>query len=380
MASSNLLIVSLLVLTTYVVGGKALSKEEDLELEKQLNSLNKPPVKTIQEENGDLFDCIGINKQPAFDHPLLKDHKIQLRPSWYPKPLVDVTTSTKLQSTTMVKGTTFWCPKGTVPIRRTQKEDLIRAKSFLETFPAFPTTTIQPNTPGTPRSYQAAIFTNYTTKGYFGVGAYINIHNPKVGPQQWSSSQIYIASDFQTTYDFDALSAGWAANRTFCYNLLCNGFVQINHELPIGHPFSNISVYDGAQFDLPLYIGKDPKTGNWWLVNTYHNFNYGYWPKELFPSLMVPAPFLAWGGYTKTGDNETSPPMGSGYFEYSGNHTSYFRALIAANVNYEITLPYSKFEMVTDGTPCYIVGAVQFDFKEDIHYNFVYGGPGGKCG
>ncbi|KAH7658460.1 Neprosin domain-containing protein, partial [Dioscorea alata] len=53
--------------------------EEDLELERQLKLLNKPAIKTIV-ENGDIFDCVDIYKQPAFDHPSLKDHKLQHTP------------------------------------------------------------------------------------------------------------------------------------------------------------------------------------------------------------------------------------------------------------------------------------------------------------
>ncbi|KAH0977327.1 hypothetical protein GBA52_027046 [Prunus armeniaca] len=64
---------------------KALSAptEEALELERELQSLNKPPVKTIQLD-GDIIDCADINHQPALDHPLLKNHKIQLRPTAIP--------------------------------------------------------------------------------------------------------------------------------------------------------------------------------------------------------------------------------------------------------------------------------------------------------
>jgi hypothetical protein len=34
----------------------------------------------FQTEEGDVFDCIDIHKQPAFDHPLLKNHSIQVKP------------------------------------------------------------------------------------------------------------------------------------------------------------------------------------------------------------------------------------------------------------------------------------------------------------
>ena len=32
----------------------------------------------IQSPDGDIIDCVDIYKQPAFDHPLLKNHTIQV--------------------------------------------------------------------------------------------------------------------------------------------------------------------------------------------------------------------------------------------------------------------------------------------------------------
>lgn len=32
----------------------------------------------MQSEDGDIIDCVDIYKQPAFDHPALKNHKIQV--------------------------------------------------------------------------------------------------------------------------------------------------------------------------------------------------------------------------------------------------------------------------------------------------------------
>jgi len=32
----------------------------------------------IQGEDGDIIDCVDIYQQPAFDHPLLKNHTIQV--------------------------------------------------------------------------------------------------------------------------------------------------------------------------------------------------------------------------------------------------------------------------------------------------------------
>ncbi|KAL5993920.1 hypothetical protein ACLOJK_038277 [Asimina triloba] len=35
-------------------------------------------IKTIKGPNGDVIDCVDIYKQPAFDHPALKNHTIQV--------------------------------------------------------------------------------------------------------------------------------------------------------------------------------------------------------------------------------------------------------------------------------------------------------------
>jgi hypothetical protein len=32
----------------------------------------------LQSPDGDIIDCVPISNQPAFDHPYLKDHKIQV--------------------------------------------------------------------------------------------------------------------------------------------------------------------------------------------------------------------------------------------------------------------------------------------------------------
>ncbi|CAN6226781.1 unnamed protein product, partial [Urochloa humidicola] len=43
-----------------------------------LRRVNKAPVTSIQSPDGDIIDCVPISKQPAFDHPLLKNHTIQI--------------------------------------------------------------------------------------------------------------------------------------------------------------------------------------------------------------------------------------------------------------------------------------------------------------
>ncbi|CAL9757938.1 unnamed protein product, partial [Musa acuminata subsp. burmannicoides] len=58
---------------------------DDLDVEEQLKILNKPAVRSFQSGKGDIFDCVDMFKQPAFDHPLLRNHKIQMRPTAFPE-------------------------------------------------------------------------------------------------------------------------------------------------------------------------------------------------------------------------------------------------------------------------------------------------------
>ncbi|CAN7113055.1 unnamed protein product [Brassica rapa subsp. narinosa] len=41
----------------------------------------------IWSSDGDIIECVPISKQPAFDHPFLKYHKIQ--PNYHPEELFD---------------------------------------------------------------------------------------------------------------------------------------------------------------------------------------------------------------------------------------------------------------------------------------------------
>ncbi|PQQ03644.1 uncharacterized protein Pyn_25828 [Prunus yedoensis var. nudiflora] len=97
-----------------------LQQKRNLELERELQSLNKPPVKTF---DGDIIDCVDINHQPALDH------KIQLRPTSIPA--TQMKKSALLNKPLQAGFIQAGCPNGTVPIHRTTKEYLTRAKSTM---------------------------------------------------------------------------------------------------------------------------------------------------------------------------------------------------------------------------------------------------------
>ncbi|MBA0646687.1 hypothetical protein Goklo_014632 [Gossypium klotzschianum] len=102
---------------------QAVSEEEKLEMERQLKIINKSPVKSFKTDYGDIFDCIDIYKQHAFDHPLLKDHKVQMRPKHIPESMVRGKSPSFLPK--HIK-----CPPGSVLIKRTTQEDLIMDKKI----------------------------------------------------------------------------------------------------------------------------------------------------------------------------------------------------------------------------------------------------------
>ncbi|KAG6499799.1 hypothetical protein ZIOFF_039591 [Zingiber officinale] len=73
------------------------------------------------------FDSRDIYKQLAFDYPLLKNHTLQIKSTAFPKSM------NNNPSSEILKLLRCYCPRGTVPIRRTTKEDLIKAMQIQQT-------------------------------------------------------------------------------------------------------------------------------------------------------------------------------------------------------------------------------------------------------
>ncbi|GAB4830384.1 hypothetical protein Ancab_020021 [Ancistrocladus abbreviatus] len=89
-----------LVFNKYEVGGRKLSKNEELDIKKQLKLLNKPAIKTIK-------------MRPSCDHKRVSAKALL---------------SEREMSEFKLKD--GGCPKGTVPIRRVAKDDLIQIKLY----------------------------------------------------------------------------------------------------------------------------------------------------------------------------------------------------------------------------------------------------------
>ncbi|XP_048594705.1 uncharacterized protein LOC106365519 [Brassica napus] len=127
MVGYTVALVVITVIASPCAYGKQLSDQQEIKVQRFLKRLNKPALKSIKSEDGDIIDCVPITKQPAFDHPLLKN--IQMRPSFVPEG-GSTFTKKEAKAITQVWHKNGVCPNNTVPIRRTKKEDILRAKSI----------------------------------------------------------------------------------------------------------------------------------------------------------------------------------------------------------------------------------------------------------
>ncbi|OAY77558.1 hypothetical protein ACMD2_09852, partial [Ananas comosus] len=335
-------------------------------IHKHLKKINKPAVKSM-ERDGDIIDCIPIDKQPALDHPLLKDHKIQM-------PIFQTDGEDQPKNYTVMRRDLqeYWrqvehCPDGTVPIRRTTVEDVLRAKS-LSHFGKKK----KPNMPfvGNPNYKQskinnqgheyAVVYASDSNPQYYGARAIINLWDPyvQVSPE-FSLSQLWvIAGSFQGS-DLNTIEVGWQLemeyidhksdgyNKTGCYNLLCSGFgllPQYQHTI------------DGDQFEITLTVWKDPKTGDWWLGWGSNTVTVGYWPSKLYTHLSAYSTFVEYGGEivdARANGQHTQTQMGSGHFPAEGyRKASYFRNVELVNSANTLYSPPSLSPLVTDAN-CY---------------------------
>ncbi|XAR55053.1 hypothetical protein NMG60_11030430 [Bertholletia excelsa] len=277
-----------------VEGRLVLSKEEDLELDRQLKLLNKPAITTIQTDYGDMYDCVDFYKQPAFDHPALKNHSFhfQMEPtSLLSKRKGDIASSKVRRSAKIgLKG--GGCPWGTVPIRRTTKEDLIR-QMLISTDDNIAYAKVE--TKSEPNN-----------NGFMGAGADVSLHNPQVTGQQYSAAVLKVAKGS------DSIQAGWRAGQSHCFNTQCPGFVLVRSDIPLDYVFSNLSESPGSETQLNFM--RDSANGNWWFFVGFHYNPIGFWPQRIFTALSDVADIVGWGGETFSPSGIGKPPMGTGIY------------------------------------------------------------------
>ncbi|XP_024641025.1 uncharacterized protein [Medicago truncatula] len=294
----------------HMVDGRHSSLNEDFE--RQLNLINRSHVKSIQTKSGYIVDCVDIHKQPAFDHLLLKNHKLQRKPTFERK--INETSAATSPTKHAYGFEKVRCPKGTVPIRRIIKDDLIRGKSL------FNEHSLNENDGAI--SHYANVFLNSKGGPYYGVGGTTSVYNPEVVKGQSSAGHVFVQNGEGD--GTNKIVVGWHVSpllyndggtyiysvwtpdnfKTGCYNMLCPGFIQTDQSYYPGMDVGETSTYGGVMIELPISLHQDEK-GNWWLHVV--DKDIGYFPAALFSK-------VGWGGFTVTPTNALSPPMGSGHF------------------------------------------------------------------
>uniref|UniRef100_A0A0E0K659 Neprosin PEP catalytic domain-containing protein n=1 Tax=Oryza punctata TaxID=4537 RepID=A0A0E0K659_ORYPU len=276
MKENNILRLTVLSYLVLTIGGKGLKSVSVGE------SQNSDPILTsqqvnqiIQAEDGDIYDCVDVNQQPTFKHPLFKDHKVQMEPSSFPIGL-DIKSSS-VAAVSQAQLSTIDCPIGTVPILRNNEVDTM----MVQRIGKLTSNDVQ---------QQLAAGIKYFDDVY-GTRASINVYDPKVkkDSNDLSASWIQIGNVPKVT-DGDEIGAGsWVSARTSGDNF--------------------------ARF----HIAWDPKTKNWWLAYGSNNTLIGYWPSSQFSYIKDIGNFAFWGGYVQGPTASSDPPqMGSGHFASEG--------------------------------------------------------------
>ncbi|GAB4860667.1 hypothetical protein Ancab_035830 [Ancistrocladus abbreviatus] len=401
-SSPSAVVLSLLVALTLissVVSSNTLARNQTLRSDEKLQELkrirallkkiNKPAVKTIQSPDGDVIDCVPSHLQPAFDHPQLKGQQ-PLDPPERPRGhgiIAPVNENFQLWAESGES-----CPEGTVPIRRTSEEDVLRARS-IEKFGRKLARSVRRDSTGSGHEH-AVVFVNGDQ--YYGAKASINVWTPQVtNENEFSLSQIWVISG-SFGNDLNTIEAGWqvspalygdkyprfftywttdAYQTTGCYNLLCSGFVQTNTKIAIGAAISPVSSYDGRQYDITVMVWKDPKHGHWWL-ELGSGLLVGYWPEFLFSHLRDHANMIQFGGEivnTRSMGYHTTTQMGSGQFANEGfRKAAYFRNLQMVDWDNSL-IPLSNHHVLADHPSCYDISEGRNNLWGDYFY---YGGPG----
>ncbi|KAI3993894.1 hypothetical protein MKX01_002907 [Papaver californicum] len=402
----NVMILALgFFLSTSVVEARMGIERQKLEVQKHLKRLNKPPVKTIKSPDGDIIDCIPVSHQLAFDHPFLQNHTIRMRPTYHPEGInfdenkISSSKSSKEKPITQLWHVNGRCSEGTIPIRRTKKDDVFRASSVKRYGMKKHRTIPKPRSAApdliNESGHQHAIAYVEGDK-YYGAKATINVWEPKIQQSnEFSLSQLWILGG-SFGEDLNSIEAGWqvspdlygdnntrlftywtsdAYQATGCYNLLCSGFIQINSEIAMGASIFPTSGYRGSQYDISILVWKDPKEGHWWM-QFGNDYVLGYWPSFLFSYLAESASMIEWGGEVVNSNPDgqhTSTQMGSGHFPEEGfSKSSYFRNIQVVDGSNNLRSP-KGIGTFTEQSNCY---DVQNGNNGDWGSYFYYGGPG----
>ncbi|CAM0943474.1 unnamed protein product [Alopecurus aequalis] len=370
------LLLSYLVLVTRGEGIRSINQGEHTRKITTYQQVNK----SIQMGGQDIFDCIDVNLQPAFNHPLLRGHKIQMEPSSFPEGMDTISPLPNFESHAQLP--TIECPTGTVPILRDPRRDNISPRSTDEVIAN--------------HKRGESVGIRYLNDDIYGTRAILNVYEPKVNKDSEDLSASWIQINNGADVDHkDTIGAGFAVYpkssgdsfarfhvgwdqgvQKSCYDHTCHGFVQVNPKFALGGRIQPVSAYNGPQYVITVFIFKDPKTNNWWVTYGKNNTLVGYWPNSIFSYIKDKGDSAFWGGHVSGPTSLTkSPQIGSGHYAQEGyGKAAYIKNIQLVNQNNNLYNPDdNKSHPGTTNTSKYSVDGYEVT-KDGIH--IYYGGPG----
>ncbi|EOA18790.1 hypothetical protein CARUB_v10007404mg [Capsella rubella] len=371
---------------------KRFSKFEDLEIEKRLKAMNKPVVKIIKTIDGEKYGCVDFFKQPAFDHPSMKNHTYhyKMRPIWK-RMMIEKKTNNSGFGYLWENG--VGCPIGTVPIKRVTKEDLLRLDSFGDDYKpsgSWNTTADDPNDVLNYKTHHYAVARSIDPEQRLnGATMELCIAAPKVAPTQFSTSRLHI----QMGKEF--IQTGFTVNpglykdhkpRTFvytnaggksCYNSNCDvGIMLVRQDFPLGTALTPVSVRGDKISHYGIFgLIKDQKNGNWWLQFGDQGEEVGFWPSTRFREHY--GNLVEWGGEVYSA-SLPSPEMGYGYFPKEEEaYDVYMKRISVLDDGYNVDRSVDYLQQFSDDERGYrVIDDTKISKYPRAGHIVFFGGPG----
>ncbi|XP_024530699.1 uncharacterized protein LOC9645939 [Selaginella moellendorffii] len=209
----------------------------------------------------------------------------------------------------------------------------------------------------------------------------INIWKPRVEqPREFSLSQFWLISSYDRHgVPRSTMEAGWQAdgyNSTGCYNLGCDGFVQVSSSIVLGGAISSrTSTAGSTQVEAEFLVFQTLQTGllRFLAEERCSKSRYSFSPWEKFELLWL---VLQANRHTRT-------QMGSGAFPNAHyKYAAYHRDIQIVNANFRLQQAQNMARVAVKKPGCYDIGTIQ-DAGRNTSWGtyFFYGGPGysSKC-
>ncbi|EFJ13893.1 hypothetical protein SELMODRAFT_424167 [Selaginella moellendorffii] len=380
---------ALLLMVCFLLAYAAADLNE--EMRDFLRDVNPPFVTNHTLSNGDIILCVPIKNQLS-----LRNQTLQL----LPPQMMSKQEHNRSENSGQLFGLEVGsCKENTIPVLHTSNTiaarfDSVRklTKKHSSGKNRVPLADEEPGVETHEHGY------NQLNGNFRGMETTINVWEPYVEKtSEFSLAQLWIIS--KKLGPLNTIEAGWQIypkfyggtgprlfvywtadgyDKTGCYNLQCQGFVQTSNKYVLGGSFSSVSTPDSTQYEKTLCVFQDDSSKNWWLQ--IDGESIGYWPASLFQSLQNGAETLEAGGevcYDKeSGVRHTKTGMGSGEFPSQG----YLKAAYQRRIQYldsnGVMQPAIGMKSGAEVPKCYTATSVAADKGDNWGAYFFFGGPG----